>query len=110
MSDLKLYDKTGREIMIFDVLKVFHFIGVRRKKHYMYHQVSRIVKGEDGRLDRFKISHLCVEGSYYNKLINGDVLMDYEIVQGEGVGMTFYEDRPRLNINEGKLRCRYDFS
>jgi hypothetical protein len=29
-------DKYGREIEEFDVIKVFHFIGARRKKHYMY--------------------------------------------------------------------------
>lgn len=30
------FDKKGREIKEFDLLKVFHFIGARRKKHYMY--------------------------------------------------------------------------
>lgn len=29
-------DKNGKVIHEFDVLKVFHFIGARRKKHYMY--------------------------------------------------------------------------
>jgi len=29
-------DKNGVTIEEFDVLKVFHFIGARRKKHYMY--------------------------------------------------------------------------
>lgn len=29
-------DKHNREIQEFDLLKVFHFIGARNKKHYMY--------------------------------------------------------------------------
>ena len=28
------YDKTGREIMQGDILKVFHFVGRRNKRHY----------------------------------------------------------------------------
>jgi hypothetical protein len=36
----KAYDKTGREIMVGDVLKVYHFTAaLRRKKHYMYKHV-----------------------------------------------------------------------
>ncbi len=31
-----MLDKNGRPIEEFDVLKVFHFIGPRRKKFYMY--------------------------------------------------------------------------
>ena len=34
MSSIK--DKNGVPIEEFDVLKIFHFIGARRKKHYMY--------------------------------------------------------------------------
>lgn len=29
-------DKNGRECRVGDLLKVFHFTGARRKKHYMY--------------------------------------------------------------------------
>lgn len=38
MSDdaKEVKDKNGIPIEEFDVLKVFHFIGVRRKKYYMY--------------------------------------------------------------------------
>lgn len=32
----KFYDKNGDRITEFAVLKFFHFIGARRKKHYMY--------------------------------------------------------------------------
>jgi hypothetical protein len=35
----KIFDKNGIEIEEFDILKVFHFVGVRKKKHYMYKMV-----------------------------------------------------------------------
>jgi hypothetical protein len=35
------YDQNGTEIHEFDLLKVFHFIGSRRKKHYMYKWVRK---------------------------------------------------------------------
>jgi len=41
---MRFYDKKGIEIEEFDLLKVFHFIGARRKKHYMYKWV-RVVDG-----------------------------------------------------------------
>lgn len=37
-----LYDKKGREIHEYDVLKIFHFIGQRNKKHYMYKHVTTL--------------------------------------------------------------------
>jgi len=40
----KIFDKKGKEIKEFDVIKIFHFIGARRKKHYMYKWV-RLVDG-----------------------------------------------------------------
>lgn len=42
------FDETGREIKEFAVIRVFHFIGARRKKHYMYKWVR--LKEWDGRL------------------------------------------------------------
>ena len=30
------YDKNGKEIKEFSLLKVFHFTGARKKKYYMY--------------------------------------------------------------------------
>jgi hypothetical protein len=36
------YDKNGKEIKEFAVLKVFHFTGARRKRHYMYKWVKLI--------------------------------------------------------------------
>jgi hypothetical protein len=31
-----IFDKNSKEIREFDLIRVFHFIGARRKKHYMY--------------------------------------------------------------------------
>ena len=36
MTANKCYDKNGTEIHEFDLLKIFHFIGARRKKYFMY--------------------------------------------------------------------------
>lgn len=38
-KDNTYYDKNGKQILVGDLLKVFHFIGARRKKHYMYQVV-----------------------------------------------------------------------
>ena len=46
---MKIYfDKNKQEVKEFDLIRFFHFIGARRKKHYMYKQVSRCLI--DGRL------------------------------------------------------------
>lgn len=42
---IALKDKYGVEIKEFAVLKVFHFTGARKKKHYMYKWV-RLINGE----------------------------------------------------------------
>lgn len=39
-------DKKGQEIQPYDLLKVFHFIDTKRKKHFMYKWVKEL----DGRL------------------------------------------------------------
>ncbi len=38
----KLRDKNGREIEPGDMLKVFHFVGRNRKRHYLYQQALRL--------------------------------------------------------------------
>lgn len=43
----KYFDKNKQEVMEFDLIRFFHFIGARRKKYYMYKQVRR---GMDGKL------------------------------------------------------------
>ena len=52
VDSLVYFDKQGKQINEFDVLKVFHFIGSRRKRHYMYKWVRRDDKG------RMAIMHL----------------------------------------------------
>lgn len=78
-----LYDKNGRPIRIFDVLKVYHFTGGRRKKHYMHKQVISIVDTRTGS-PMFKISHLSRCGESYHQNIDGRHLKDVEIVGGYG--------------------------
>ncbi|MFP5432352.1 hypothetical protein IL54_4820 [Sphingobium sp. ba1] len=94
MSDA-LYDCTGREIKLGDVLKVFHFTGRRRKAHYMYKQVVEIgpinPRGESRYLH---ISHLSLgKDRPYFEFLDGRVLSGYEIVQSIDAA---FEDRPRL--------------
>lgn len=85
----KLYDKNGREIMLYDVLKVFHFTDRRRKKHYMYKWVSGI--SDDG--EYFEINHLQAGGAFYHQKIDGRQMIDTEIVQGYGADGVPFEDR-----------------
>ena len=73
-------DKIGIPIIKGDVLKFFHFIGSRRKKHYMYKYVLDV----DSKY--YKIGHLPsdpgkFEKSYFFIVNNGQRLPDVEIVQ-----------------------------
>ncbi|MCH6203890.1 hypothetical protein L3V16_08540 [Brucella ciceri] len=77
----KVFDKTGREIMVGDVLKVYHFTEARRrKKHFMYKQVTCKEAFRDGR-PIFKVSHLDLSDDYYTIVCNEAHLTDCEIVQ-----------------------------
>ena len=73
------FDKTGKQICEFDVLKVFHFIGARRKKHYMYKWVRLNDRGE------LAIVHLTAPDESSVPLracgVKDGVLEDAEIVQ-----------------------------
>jgi hypothetical protein len=44
-ANIPVFDKNGDEIKEFDLIKVFHFTGARRKKHYTY---KHIVKNDKG--------------------------------------------------------------
>lgn len=97
MSDL--YDKRGIQIECGDVLKVFHFVGARRKRHYMYKQcVGYKGIGPNGDVPYMKFSHLNLvtdedeRDSYYLERPDGRVLTDYEIVQSIACD---HEHRPR---------------
>lgn len=89
-----LRDKTGRKITVGDILKVFHFTGSRRKRYFMYKQVTGVeTLGKDNTHSYLKISHLDMTDSYYNELLDGRILEDYEVVQG--IGKDHFEDRKR---------------
>lgn len=86
MNDF-LLDKNGREILVGDVVKVFHFVGARRKRYYMYKWVKeRVMLGKEKQYPAFKMSHLTagnVDDSYY-EMLNGRKLEGVEIIQGYG--------------------------
>lgn len=89
-----IYDKFGREIMLGDILKVFHFVGLRNKRHYMYKQVvaERVCKSPP---HYWFLSHLNLrEGDGYHLARDGSILDGYEIVQSADAK---FEDRPRLS-------------
>jgi len=46
MNDDVFFDKHGNQLRELDVVKVFHFIGARRKRHYMYKWLRKNEKGE----------------------------------------------------------------
>lgn len=76
-------DKNGRCIEPGDVLKVFHFIDARRKRHYMYHQAMRYDKGRlaISLLNRVDGSEPWELGTNYYTVRADEHLRDYEIVQ-----------------------------
>lgn len=74
----ELYDKNGIRIQPFDLLKIFHFVGKNRKRHYMYKHV---------RLDHLTGmlygDHLTENGAFpLRSIAENKVLVDAEIVQG----------------------------
>lgn len=87
---MRTCDKKRIPLRVGDILKVFHFTGARRKKHYMYKQVTRSkwMGGYGGKpkVLMFFISHLNLkpetdrDGGYWMGL-DGGVLEKYEIVQ-----------------------------
>ena len=90
-----LYDERGRQIMEGDVLKVFHFTGARRKRHYMYKQARETVMlGSSDPKPFLKISHLNRADEHYHEREDGRALEGYEIVQS---GSDDLERRARLS-------------
>lgn len=79
------YDKRGIPIERGDIVKVFHFTGARRKRHYMYKQCLGVSRYPTGKHDYVFFSHLNFaeigdgDGPYHEYL--GEVLPEYEIVQ-----------------------------
>lgn len=91
-----LYDTTGREIAVGDILKIFHFTGARRKRHFMYKQVlAEVTLGPNG-ARYFAISHLTLGADEpYHEALDARVMVDVEIVQGMDGDVA---DRPRHEI------------
>jgi len=99
MSDAPAaYDKTGRQIKVGDVLKVYHFQGARwRKRYFMYKQViGEQVLGKSGR-PYLMVSHMNMkpfddrDGGYHIEQ-SGQIEREVEIVQG----LDWHHDRPRI--------------
>jgi hypothetical protein len=92
----KSYDKTGREIMLGDVLKVYHFTGARwRKRYFMYKQVTGERFWPSG-FNCWFLSHLNLkddDGYYLAR--DGEVQGGYEIVQSVDAA---FHDRPRVRL------------
>lgn len=100
-------DKNMRPLRVGDVLKVYHFTGARRKKHYMYKQIvgTRMLGGLDGRpkVEYFDVSHLNMgEDENYTIGMDEGVLSDYEIVQGVDVYPDNWRDREKVKMEEVK--------
>ncbi len=77
-----LFDAKGREILRGDILKVFHFIGARNKRYYMYKQaLGTEMLGKTDPHPYLKISHLDFSDDHYHEIEDGRRLDDYEIVQ-----------------------------
>jgi len=95
---LDIYDKNRLPIAVGDILKVFHFIGARRKRHYMYKQVIGVRTFVTG-CPYLVISHLNLAmDEPYHERIDGRVMMDCEIVQGMGVALS---NRAKLAKSHG---------
>lgn len=95
-------DKNRRPIRVGDILKVYHFTGARRKKHFMYKQVIGIKTlgghGDTPKSQYFVVSHLnLLDDGIYHLRLNSGMLKDYEIVQGAN---DIHEDRAKVEIPE----------
>ena len=88
----EIYDKTGRLIMLFDLVKVFHF-RTKRKIYYMYKHVigEKTINGTEF----FVFSHLDKEQGTYLEIKDNQIRGDMQIVQGFVDGK-YFEDRKRV--------------
>jgi hypothetical protein len=91
-----LYDKTGREIVRGDVLKVYHYTAaLRRKRIYMFKQALGVETLKSGN-EYMQFSHLNMREDSYLQVCDGKHLRDYEIVQSIDAK---FEERPRRRIH-----------
>lgn len=94
-------DKKGIEILPGDLVKVFHFIGPRNKKYFMY----KIIHEVDGHLAAAHVHRIYIEGlqwknSYSLELYRGKQLESYEIIEGYN-GLRF-DERPKYPYGEAR--------
>ena len=74
-----VYDKTGRQILPGDTLKMYHFrAALRRERRYMY----KYVTGYHANGKALEVSHLSLDGRKFWILLDGKIKQDIEIVQG----------------------------
>ncbi len=88
------YDKRGTPIIRGDIVKVFHFTGARRKRHYMYKQClgeQFLHSSHDHKYMFFSHLNFQDDGPYTVSI--GKHLSDYEIVQSIKCD---HENRPRV--------------
>ena len=96
-------DKNYRPILVGDILKVFHFVGARRKKYYMYKQVVGFQPYHPNKF--YQVSHLNMKNmnerdSNYPIRLSGERLEDIEIVQG---AFGDHEDREKMKPLEDNI-------
>jgi hypothetical protein len=75
---IDIVDKNGIPIEECDILKVFHFIGARKKKYYMY----KMAILRDGKLYGAHLNSLTLKPNYPLWTKDYDP-KDYEIVQSK---------------------------
>ncbi|TGQ19273.1 hypothetical protein [Mesorhizobium sp. M00.F.Ca.ET.217.01.1.1] len=91
-----LYDQRGIPIERGDILKVYHFTGARRKRHYMYKQALGVfMMGKPKPIPFMKFSHLNMNDAEYWERCNGEVLPQYEIIQSIDYS---HEERQRKGV------------
>lgn len=87
-------DRTGRQIEPGDMMKVFHFVGRNRKRHYLYQQALHY---ERGRLVISYMNRIHDEpwemGKNCYSVGADERLRDYEIVQSIDAK---FDERPAL--------------
>ena len=89
MNNPIITDKNDREIKLGDTLKVFHFIGARRKRHYMYKQVACDTPKS------FRVSHLNLDNDFYHIAKDNKKHPGIEIVQS---AFDIFEHRPKIKL------------
>lgn len=95
MAEIPLYDIKGYPICPGDLVRTYHFTGMRNKIHYLYHVATMDTYG----LRMLPTAQLGIPkdngGSYYPKQSDLDGLSAL-ILSGHGPGdCTAYYDRPK---------------